>query len=379
LWLLFEASEDAEALSETIQLCDEAIKTKSSPAVWRALLTLCRLHLHPATPHFSISRALDCLHQCVSSEIDNAKDFMDIASSCFSLLWSAQRSWASDVAPRLAAVYTVFIEKLTLVAGFALSTSSQLVALKSAGPIGSDACIAALLGGRATQAMELLEQAQGVIWSQALHQKDPQVEGAPQSLTEELLALLRATGTASRVGLVPTSQSGNRHLHTTPHDLRHRQNNRIQEILREIRAMPGLERFMLGHTFEKLRQVASEHPVVILVAARTHAFALIVRDASHEAPHPLRLDIDSDVLQRMRSAAQRAGLRNGDTVHDLDGSARLQIRPSKHSAGRREEAGSLTVLSDLWSRVIKPVLDHLNLKVRAVMTKALTGELMHWV
>jgi hypothetical protein len=145
----------------------------------------------------------------------------------------------------------------------------------------------------------------------------------------------------------------------SPQDIRHEQNSRIQTLLTEIRTMPGLDRFMLGHTYEQLQETASKHPVVALVAARGQAYALIIPDSEADSPHPLALAITSDKLSSLRDYAARAGLRNGQSPDHMDEDARLGIvKPVKKDA-------SVAVLSDLWLHVVKPVLDYLQLQVCA--------------
>jgi hypothetical protein len=186
-----------------------------------------------------------------------------------------------------------------------LDASSQLSALGSVRSMGSDACISALLGQRPAQAVELLDRAHGVMWAQALRLRDPQLEDIPENLAQELEVLLRAVNVPAVGGPQLDPTQTNRHL--TSLDIRHQQNSRIQAIFREVRAMPGLERFMLGSTFEQLREVAQEHPVVVLVAARGYAYALIISDdAAQDTPHALQLDISltnngKAVLQKARS------------------------------------------------------------------------------
>jgi hypothetical protein len=129
------------------------------------------------------------------------------------------------------------------------------------------------------------------MWAQAIHTREPtQFASAPADLASELEGLLRAV--ALPMGLV-SAEPPSRYL--TPHDLRHQQTSRIQAILIEIRATPGLDRFMLGYTYDQLREVAREHPVVVLMAAQGHVYALILSDSLH-AVDVLKLAISWDSL-----------------------------------------------------------------------------------
>jgi hypothetical protein len=145
----------------------------------------------------------------------------------------------------------------------------------------------------------------------------------------------------------------------SPEDVRDQQNSRIQTLLTEIRAMPGLERFMLGRSYTQLREPASEHPVVVLVSARGHVHALIIRDSAQENPDPLRLALTSDRLSLLRDTAASVGLRNENSPQDVE----IQFGRAMHIS-KRKETTALSTLADLWLDIVKPVIDHLQLQVR---------------
>jgi hypothetical protein len=117
---------------------------------------------------------------------------------------------------------------------------------------------------------------------------------------------------------------------------------------------------MLGSTYETLREAARNHPVVVLVAGRGHALALVMSSSAEGEPHVLRLDVTSDYVSGLRTAAEKAGLRSAaaDTqIHGPD--VRLGLREDKTKAMREP----LQVLANLWRTVVKPVVDYLRLQV----------------
>jgi hypothetical protein len=240
-------------------------------------------------------------------------------------------------------------------AGFALDTSSRLETLESTRYVGSDACVAALLAEQPTAAVTLLDRARGVIWAQALHQRDPQMEGAPNDLSMELEGLLRA--------IAMSTPEDPARLSDHPQDLRHRQNARIQAILREIRAKPGLSRFMLGSTYEILREAARDHPVVILVAARDHAFALIMPTSSHTVPDILRLNIASRDLQSCANSIGSPNLRYRACSQSPEDVSLVDSIGSDRKMGPGDHLTHRSPLAKLWLRVVQPVLAHLGITV----------------
>jgi hypothetical protein len=109
-------------------------------------------------------------------------------------------------------------------------------------------------------------------------------------------------------------------------EARQRENAQIQTRLQEIRAMPFLERFMQESTHKTLREAARDHPLVMLVADRNQALAMIMPNPSHPSPDILQLDVANDTLQTF------------DITHR-------------------------GLLAELWLSVVKPVIARLGLPV----------------
>jgi hypothetical protein len=241
----YEDIGDVSLLEEALALLNESIL--ASPVVaCDSFLILCHLHLLPGTPYFSIEAALEHLLKLSDTRLDASAILAEGVNVVLARLWAVHDMWANDQANTrtVAAMYSNIISKLPDVTGFALSPSSQLSALNFVGATGSDACIAAILARQPAQAIELLDRAHGIVWSQALHQRDPQMEGAPPELAAELAGHLRAIAAPTPPQLDDPSNLAHHQ------DGRHRRHARLQAILREIRASHGLERFMLGATHD---------------------------------------------------------------------------------------------------------------------------------
>jgi tetratricopeptide (TPR) repeat protein len=361
LWQHFTKTRDLVVVDEALALARENAASASSSELWRALLILFFIHMERDSPHFSTSLAIKYLMQASASLPSTIPEYMRQIQSPLDRLWIMHDTWTPDTAPTLLEVYSNIIDGLSRMTGFAPDAVSQLTALRSARSFGSDACVAALLSGRPRQAVELIDHAHGVIWAQALQQRDPQLQDVPQSLASELEALFRAVSMpmSTRKRATPDPATG----YLSPEDIRDQQNSRIQTLLTEIRAMPGLERFMLGRTYAQLRETAREHPVVVLVSARGHVYALIIRDSAQENPDKLHLAITSDRLSLLRDTAARVGIRQGGEggadVQDLQMESERAIGLS-----RLKKATALDTLADLWRGVVRPVIDHLQLQVR---------------
>jgi hypothetical protein len=359
LSMSYEQTGNIVLLDEAIEACRYASKHSSASKAWYPLTRLCVLHLHRNSPHYSASKALEYLQQSFQHQAHDTHTFISTVCSNVLLVWDNPSGWTPHTTALLVAVYAQVVDQLPLMANFVLDTSPRLQSLKVCRQIGSDACVAALLAEQPATAVTLIDRAHGVVWGQALRQRDPQMEGAPASLSAELQELLRAIAapmSADSVGLPD---------HRDPQDLRYQQNTRIQVILREIRAMPGLAHFMLGSTYETLREAARNHPVVVLVAAHGHAFAMVMQSSVESEPHALRLDLTSDGVLALRVSATQAGLRSRADQRDgnTDGNRdeRIQVQISKLNVNHQP----LRVLANLWRKIVKPVIDYLQLEVRS--------------
>jgi tetratricopeptide (TPR) repeat protein len=354
----YEQTKDAALLDETIELCGYASGSAAPWPAMHALLILSEVHLIPDTSHFSIEKALQYVDLSFPSHVDHIQGFISHASYTLSQLVHVTTVWTAEIVLPICEIHSKIIDQLPLAAGLVLSTPAQLQTLKSTYHIGTDACVFATLVNQPSKAVELLDRAHGIVWAQALHQRDPQMEGAPPKLASELAGLLR------EISVPLTTHPGD--LSYAHHqDRRCRQNTRIQALLREVRAKPGLERFKLGKTYSTLRNAACDHPVVVLVAGRGHAFALLMASAVEDEPQTLDLDLTSDDVQSLQSAAQDAGLRSrADTRADNSDAVGLRLGLKKiKKSGLHVDHKPLPVLADIWNKIVKPVLDHLNIKV----------------
>jgi hypothetical protein len=111
-----------------------------------------------------------------------------------------------------------------------------------------------------------------MIWSQSLYLRDPQLKDVPDSLATELKIHLQALAVRSTTEAYSRAQESA----LTPQDVLHRHSSRAYALIQQIRLLPGLERFMLGESFETLCTTAAGHPIVVLVGARGRYHALII-------------------------------------------------------------------------------------------------------
>jgi hypothetical protein len=347
-------TKDVALLDEAAEISSRVLVDGPPSEVPHAFLILAQIHLIPDCLHLSTSTALRYLDLSFEGEVPDVDDLLCNISYTLSSLWDLSNVWKSDTARMLCDVYIKVIDRLSLIASFVLDHHARIQGLTSTRHIGTDACVTAVLADQPTKAVELLDRAHGFVWTQALHQRDVQMEGVPPELAVELAVLLRAV--SALMPTHPTEPSSSAEYRT----LRHEKGTRIHDLLREIRTKPGLARFMLGSTYETLREAARSHPVVVLVAGRGHALALIMSSAEEDEPHVLRLGLTSDDLSRLRTAAGKADLRSAAAdARSQEPDVRLGLRPDTAKSMREPHK----VLANLWRCVVKPIVDHLGLQV----------------
>jgi hypothetical protein len=353
--------DDLATYNERVELAREAIGCSPPSRRYVALFALFRIELQSDNPHFSATHAIDTLSRGFDAMPDDPRRFVRNMNRCLKLVLCRGNPTPED-APLLLDLYMKLIDLVSRIIGFSSNVESQLEFIKSARWLESIARAVAYLSGRRAQAVELLDHTQGIIWAQALHQRDPQIRELPERLAVELETLLHAVSNPT-MDTDPFASTSSFSGYHSLQDIRDVQNSRIQAILTEVRTIPGKERFMLGNTYADLRETAREHPVVLLVDARAFVYALIISNSSDIDPHLLSLDIPARHLTALHKAATCVGLRNGQPTdssnRNEDGT---RLGRSKRWFTMKK---TFAVLSDLWNYVVKPIFDHLELQVCA--------------
>jgi hypothetical protein len=202
--------------------------------------------------------------------------------------------------------------------------------------------------------LQLLERARGVVWSQLLQLRDPKLQDVPSSLASELYNLLRKFNTYRTSGYTSMNLSKVDPMKSfvQERDVQHADHARIQRLIREIRSLPGLENFMYGPTLEALRSTATTHPVVVLVANQD-CQALIIRSTNAPLTSISLKHVHISELQGMIKNAMRTcmAMVPDSTIVEDDGSRTMKSRQPRE------------MLATLWFNVVKPVINHLGLRV----------------
>jgi tetratricopeptide (TPR) repeat protein len=290
----------------------------------------------------------------------------------------------SEAMPLLLESYDIVLDMASRLAGFALTRSAQLYHISVCRTLGPDAYRIACSMSKPQIALQLLERARGIIWSQLMHLRDSKAPGGSAStpLEEELQNLLRklATGDNVEVTMYP-GQLQSFQLRGT--SARHHWNTRAQQVIQEVRAQPAMQEFMKGLSIESLLSTASTHPVVIVVAAREECHALVI-GSSAAALLPIRLTgMSAEYLCRMlvrihnRHSHFRGEASKDDRGDEEEDATESDINESCSDGERLglksmrpPRIGLPQLLKTLWMSVVKPVLEALNLTVSRISVGA---------
>jgi hypothetical protein len=228
-----------------------------------------------------------------------------------------------------------------------------------AGNLPLEAFLQAMKVGDLAKGLELLEQGRAVLWSQTLALQGTHLEDLTDELRTQFQTLLQSMSAAAEY-------DDTQHSDPTVRDQTYAAYNRFQQLLTEIRASPGLERFMRGPSYSELLHVASANPVIIIAASDGPAsHVLIIPSPSAPPTHLVLNKITSTDLGIL-----------GDHFRGLD----LNVRAMSGLAVAAKERGLCIdrrrldpavrklhqALRSLWTDIVKPILECLGLRVCVV-------------
>lgn len=214
--------------------------------------------------------------------------------------------------------------------------------LSGLGPQAAATCLAA---GRRDLAVELFEQGRGVLFAQALDVRTdltalacdhPDLAAQFSTLAADVEAPVNA-GAVERAGAGTVAQAAA--------ERRRQVARQLDQLIRQIRALPGFGTFALPRPAHELQSSAAHGPVVLLNVATLRSDALILKPDSIDV-------VELPGLSRDSAIAQAASF-----LTALD-DAQLGADPMTWPAA---EAGLAEVLGWLWDTVTGPVLGHLGI------------------
>jgi hypothetical protein len=358
LKLYYEETGDQQLLDEIHALCEEGLRLeRSAGRMWRLFSILVWLYTQPETAFFNASTAIQFFSRGLEHDSDIASEAISTHMKNLDSIWDVANKLNTSHHVAMATVYQRMTENLPLLINPVLDVQSQLRALRLCSQIGSDAYVNAILAEEHSLGLEQLEVAQGLVWAQRVHHRDPQLDELPAGLAAELKLLLRSMMVPGTVAETPTKNNET----LTSRDVQHNRVTSLYALLQQIRAVPGLGRFMLGEAYSALQSTASTHPVVVLVGARGYFYALLLtakeQSCSLISLNLTEIDLShSDLLDHALRSQRGAQSCNGEMIETIDERGITVKRPDRTTAINHR-------MRYLWVNIVKPVLEKLGVQV----------------
>ncbi|WP_158852130.1 CHAT domain-containing protein [Saccharothrix deserti] len=249
------------------------------------------------------------------SPLDRAGMLVMVAEEC-----TAEQRWAeaADAYGRAIGLFPMLVSRRLTRGDQELRLAERTATVRDAGAV-------ALQAGSPEQALALIEYGRGTLFAQSLENRDDfeDLHAEHPDLARELLSLRDTLATWTAEG----AAVGDDH---------HRLARRWEELVAQVREIPGQQGFLGQPQVAELLSAAERGPVVVFSISHIRSDALIVRpDGIEVVPLP---GVTPDVVERnarefLAAVADGEDGEDGEDVTDI--------------------------LGWLWDAVAKPVLDHL--------------------
>lgn len=210
----------------------------------------------------------------------------------------------------------------------------------------AQAASAALLAGRPSRAVELLERTRGVLAAETLRQRGGEVER------------LRAADSGLAAELVDVR---GRLTSSTPKRVRAAYRD-LATLLERIRRVPGFEGFQRPPRIDQLARLVRSGPVVLISAGQYRSDALIITGdgggGSGGDGGSSRGSGDPVELVRLPGLDREEAARQAERLARAGRAALRDLSPASRRVRVRDEV--VDILAWLWDVAAEPVLDHLG-------------------
>jgi tetratricopeptide (TPR) repeat protein len=269
----------------------------------------------------------------------------------------------SDYDDMVLQMYMLTIRLLPRAASFGHDHITRLQELSLDESLSRNAAARAIIMKREEEAVEMLEEGRGVFWAQAVRLRGIQLDLLPPEDAQELKGLLQNLEAGSvrddTLTLVQQDrQAGKRRL----------QSEAADAIIADIRSRPGMERFLMPPAFNSLAQSLPVGFVILLNISELGQHALIM-DGSTKSVSSVSLKLPVRMSgSKLRAVQQKSSRDAASTEVDVSNAefpVTVKQGEEPRASGVRERVIRTfeDSLADLWSFIVKPIIDVLQLKV----------------
>ncbi|KAF9446599.1 hypothetical protein P691DRAFT_708219 [Macrolepiota fuliginosa MF-IS2] len=286
-------------------------------------------------------------------------------SSNLDAQWQLAQKWAmfSDSLPSPqesldAYTYGFSILPALLWLGTNITTRHEALVKYDVALVASKAIVSCIENENYEAAIEFLEQSLSITFNQLLdlqtdlsllEELHPDIAGKLRSISAELQQFAATTdeGGQEKADKASSQISDKLRKLALGRDV----------LLKEVRASPGFEHFLLPTPFSKIREVAAHGPVIAINCTDMRCDALIMITPNTPVLHRRLLKVNTKILyvqhQRLKKALEVLGIHARDLHEVRAGRVARQQRGPEHTM--LDE-----VLQWLWTLVVSPVYDVLR-------------------
>jgi hypothetical protein len=265
------------------------------------------------------------------------------------LRWAGHALGQEDATEAFKA-YSYAIDILPQVVFLGEEVIGRIEALRQVNGLAASSVATALTVGNVSQAIEYLEQTRGILWLQSSRGTDSELTSIPEALRDRLVDV--------RVELENSDR-----LHWTT---RRHKAEELSNVLSEIRQLPELSRFQLPPLMQDIQLALQERKAsaVIIIPSTSYCDVIVLGMNSNRKPSDsIHLRLPQINIERIRVLAQRFS----------EASSVINTAPGSYDAPRKmwkavmpEELqfdASVPVLFELWTNLVYPVLQHMDIHV----------------
>ncbi|KEP47320.1 CHAT domain protein [Rhizoctonia solani 123E] len=247
--------------------------------------------------------------------------------------------------------YQTAIDLLPQYIWLGATTTQRYEDLSMTEALAVEAATAAIRSSNYSLALEWLEHARCVVWTQSLMLRSPLDE--LQSVDPDLKAQLQSVadqlhhaGSYSRESRALAS--GSMTLEQVAQEHR-RLAKQYEDLLVQIRQLPGFDDFLRPMQANALVQAARTGPVVVITCYENNCDALLILPGQGTVGHVPLPSFSAHKAQQARETLESSLRCKG-----------IRERGVKVRQEPGQKDGMLSLLATLWHDVIKPILDHLG-------------------
>ncbi|KEP51080.1 aromatic di-alanine and TPR containing protein [Rhizoctonia solani 123E] len=318
---------------------------------------------HPSVPQWQSNHAMNHFsYYLLTADNIHLQHSLDLLRSASRSLSGAPRKrigfaqrWASlaSVCNPVSCIeaYQTAIDILPQFIWLGATTSQRYEDISMTGTLAVDAASAAIRFSNCSLALEWLEHARCVVWSQSLmlrspldklHSVDPDLGSRLQTVAYQL----HSAASESRESRALASGSMRPEQLAQEH---RRLAKEYNDLLARIRKLPGFDDFLRPMKAKSLVQAARTGPVVVINCNKDHCDALLILPGEETIGHVPLPDFSTRNVQqacgRLDSSLKSKGIR--------ERGVKVRQEPG-------HENGILSMLATLWYDVVKPILDRLG-------------------